>query len=158
MIIVAILSLIFVMGCLMPGEMIYTQDGTLRVRQPKNANTPATIEIFGHALSASPSNAPSLKASTGAVEPETPAQMREESRSKLIWIGSALILIGIAVAFIFKWPTPGACTGGAGVALLGFHQYPWITLVVAGLLSAALAIYLGYTVAERTFSQPPQQK
>ena len=158
MIIVTIFSLIFVVGCLMPGEMIYTHDGTLRVRQSKNANTPATIEFFGHVLSAALTNAPSFKASTGAVEPETPAQMREESRSKLIWIGSALILAGIVVAFLFKWPTPGACTCGAGVALLGFHQYPWVTLVVAGLLSAALAIYLGYTVAERTFSQPPQQK
>ena len=158
MIFVVILALIFLLGCLMPGEMLYTQDGTLRVRQPKNANTPATIKIFGHVFSTALTNAPSLKVSTGAVEPETPAQVREESRSKLIWIGSALIAVGIAVAFLFKWPTPGACTGGAGIALLGFHQYPWITLVVAGLLSAALAIYLGYTVAERTFSQPPQQK
>lgn len=145
------LSLALLVSC-SPGEVIYTHEGVaLRIRQPQKANTPATLELIS-------TNGMSLNASTGTTEPQSPAAIREASRKSLIWIGAGMILLGVVIGFLLKWPLVGSCIGLSGVALIGFHQYPWIALAVAILLSAAVAIYLGYTIAERTFSPPPLPK
>lgn len=148
-ILIGMMVLALLVSCA-PGEVIYTHEGaTLRIRQPQKANTPATLELTS-------TNGINLNASTGATEPASPAEIREASRKSLIWIGSGMILLGTVIGFLLKWPLVGGCIGLSGVALIGFHQYPWIALVIAILLSAAVAIYLGYTIAERTFSPPPQ--
>lgn len=121
-------------GCI--GGVIRLSDGT-EIRQPWNANTPATITEDGRTIS------------TGADLPQTQAEIREAARSKLIWIGGGLIVCGALVIGVLKYPTPGGLVIGAGVLLLTLHQYPWIGWASIGLCAIGAGIYYGHEIGER---------
>lgn len=121
-------------GCV--GGLIELPDGT-RIRQPYNANTPAQW-ISGEA-----------SITTGADLPQTQAEIREEARSKLIYIGGGLIVCGVLVIGVLKYPTPGGLVIGAGVLLITLHQYPWIGWVAIGLCVVGCGIYYGHEIGER---------
>lgn len=131
---------LILVGCV--GGSIQLSDGT-RIRQPWNANTPATItDPDGRSIS------------TGADMPATENEIRENARSKLVWIGSGLVVCGILIIGVLKYPTPGALVIGSGLILITLHQYPWTGWVSIGLCVVGSGIYYGHEIGER---KPPPQ-
>jgi hypothetical protein len=63
--------------------------------------------------------------------------------------GIACVIIGLLVATLLKYPTPGGLLALCGGALIGMHAYPWLGMVACGLGAAAVAIVIGFEVAER---------
>lgn len=119
------------------GGSIKLSDGT-EVRQPWRANTAATItDQDGRTLS------------TGADLPQTATEIRESARSKLIWIGGGLIVAGVLVIGVLKYPTPGGLVIASGVLLITLHQYPWIGWVAIGLCVVGGGVYYGHEIGER---------
>lgn len=127
----AIFICIILTGCL--GGVIRLPDGT-EVRQPTQANTPATVTTDGVTIS------------TGADLPQTQAEIREAARSKLIWIGAACIVAGVAVATWGGYPTPGIGLGASGACLLMAHSYPWALWLCAGLIVLSGGVYFAHEV------------
>ena len=93
------LALLILSGC--AGGLIELPDGT-RIRQAWNANTPAEIETGETTIT------------TGADAPQTQSEIRERSRSVLVYIGGGLILVGALVIGVLKYPTPGGLLIVAG--------------------------------------------
>lgn len=130
----SILFCVILTGCL--GGLIELPDGT-KIRQPWNANTPAQWSTDAASIT------------TGADLPQTREEIREASRSKLIYIGAGLIVCGVLVIGVLKYPTPGGLVIGSGVLLLTLHQYPWIGWVAIGLCVVGGGIYYGHEIGER---------
>lgn len=128
------LVLLILSGC--AGGLIELPDGT-RIRQPWNANTPAEIATGETTIT------------TGADAPQTQAEIRERSRSLLIYIGGGLILAGVLVIGVLKYPTPGGLLIVAGVLLLTLHQYPWIGWAAIILCGIGAGVYYGHEIGER---------
>ena len=128
----AVLICIILTGCL--GGVIRLPDGT-EVRQSSQANTPATL-----------TTADGVTISTGADLPQTATEIRESARAKLVWIGAACIVAGIAIATWGGYPTPGIGVGAAGACLLLAQAYPWALWVCAGLVVMSGGVYFAHEV------------
>lgn len=112
-------------------------DGT-EIRQPWGADTPATITTQD-----------GLTISTGSGLPAGAGEIREAARSKLIYIGGGLVLMGALVIGVLKYPTPGGLVIASGVLLITLHQYPWIGWVAIGLCVVGGGVYYGHEIGER---------
>jgi len=149
--------------------------GGMEIHQPQDAQSPATLTISSqdnHTGSSETAATPVegvaasyptwqaipggliLTASTGISQPSTAAQIglaqvAADSRSPLMYAGIGLIVIGLLVATLAHYPTPGGLLALCGVALIGLHTYPWLGLISAALGAAAAGIYTGHEIGER---------
>jgi hypothetical protein len=147
----------------------------MEIHQPQDAQSPATLTISSEGIikgSSDSAAAPEegaaafyptwqaipggvvITASTGISQPSTAAQIglaqvEAKSRAPLMYAGIGLIVIGLLVATLLKYPTPGGLLALSGAALIGMHTYPWLGLLAAVLIAAAVGIYAGHEIGER---------
>jgi hypothetical protein len=106
-----------------------------------------------------------LTADTGTLN-EDPARVLEgeaikesaqaEKRQPMLWAAIGLLVVGLLTATLLHYPTPGGLLALSGLCLYGLYEYPWLSYVAIGLTSAALAIYVGYEVAEKRHKKEMQ--
>ena len=134
------LALIFICSC---GPAIsVTPDGTIEVRQGGRKN-PAEMRFTKNA------DGFTFDANTGSNPGKSKEEIREEARSKLVYVGIGILVIGALVTFWLQYPTPGLCLVGTGGVLIFAHSHPWSVVIIGALIGIAAGVFYGFENAEK---------